>query len=1369
MADYVWVAEIDETQVIKALESIEKRIEQLTKVVENNFNRMEKSSVAAIKQMADLADRAFTDMSNSVNNSSAGVDRTISTYEKLEKQLVNLIAQKLKLAVGSEQTVRKFIDLTAAVSTTSEAFLLAVSQTDKLSKDQISLAEKLSRTEQTIQVFAKGLSQEGTNAAELTAEIKRLQGGLEALNDAQAQSTTEAQEMAEALNIERDAIASVAKQAQQLDTQLKNLLASELQSAAGADDNAKSFLRQAEAGAKSSNALSMAARQSGSLSEEQVALAERIAVVKQAITLLTDELSKEGANVDQVKAKIKDYAKELSNMETIQRRNVNASAEAAKAQAAAEKEFRRLVATFPEINNSLGKLTREYGAFSVRVGQAGTAQGQAQNRFLQVISTNQRLQAELQKLTEKYGSFTVAVDRATFAKKKLGDEFETMAKRAGFLGAIIGSLSGIILSRFITRLQMLGSQASQVFQNMIKESVATAESFEATGIAFRAIFEGSQEAADATFKFVRQLSKEFGVDVSSLAASFLPRVQNLEQLRQLSRLSAEILRLPAAVAQNKTQTDAIIALSEIMAGQPRSLQTRFNIPIEDTRRIKELQAELGLVDGLIVGLSEVTARLGVSFGDFANTTPILLGRVKESLRDLRDEAGKPIMEAFSKVLQETLKFMKENEEEINTVANAFGKLIATLAELTFEEIKEFLQNTDFSKLSEDIGALAQTARSIKDVTDLLGILFRVLKLLTPTGLGEAIAALLGIERRAITLGGVLTQLTQVIGILTAAFAGVIGGVAAFNDSMTKLIEGFVYHGESLNQFGKVLEFTKKGYIAGASAGLEWVETLKHAERVISSFGKSAKEAKEGIEKPIDNLDIADFIRGMTFAKEEIAKLRAEIDELQDTVIKPKMQEFDDDIQKRRMEIERDHLRRQFDMELDFSRKREDNARKTFDKISQIARIFQETDVSSLSRSDIDTENKRRIALLRDFISSIENAEEGLVDKLDDIRLAFRRSEEDAYKKDIRRQEDLEEQNAKKRIDLEKEYQRKIADIRRRFEFDAQEAIRENDAIKFLQLKRRTEFELENARRNRDEANKDLDEDADRKRQDLKKQLDRELEDARIAHRRKLEDLKIALNREIDAILEAERIQRREEEISEKHRREDFQRAYERRLEDYSAYIEERLSKLLQDLDAEFTTIKDHQKTIMDLEALYYKNSLGMMRKYSAERAKLLNSAGINAPSGMSDPATMIPRHRLVDEARRLVRAADPNNVELLRAILNMTKSQLIETIERFGGDLSKLFNTGGAIPREKGGKIYPGSTYLVGEKGPELLRTDFPGRIDPIRNSMSFPAMSSRPTSIDNRRIQQVDLSMLDPNYFSPIQLAIIENTVKQILLGAIS
>lgn len=866
-------------------------------------------------------------------------------------------------------------------------------------------------------------------------------------------------------------------------------------------------------------------------------------------------------------------------------------------------------------------------------------------------------------------------DRLERETKEAGEQTGQSADRMKAAHAVLAGAVAAVTNALIN----MGRRGVQALKDLLAESIQVAANFEGVEASFLNIFEGSKAAADATFKLMKAKSREIGIDLSQIYRRFLPQVGDLEQVDKLAEIAASL----AVLEPEQGIQGALLSLQDILVGEGTSLRKRYELPTDE---IFELQEAFGDVEGAILGLDKLLADRGVAFRQLSDIFQIAMNRMQIEFLHFRDAIGQPITEELNKQFRQILDFASENREELTLLAYAIGDVFTAIARLLGAEVEDFLADWDISQTIEDIELLAITIETLGEVIDAFqgtssdmtfGEKWANLGL-PISGNEEQVQEKFDASFMEATLKGIQIQAKlAIVAIenLRAAWNALLITTAGAQLALARIAIG-----KGLEDARQIMiETAKAADEALAQGAIEAGKRLTAMDEIVQKNTESIQERTKALEAATEaGEESANMIlrqnqaaRDLETAKEALAAAEKEVNE---------------EIE----QLETEALQRRMQLQIDYTRDVLDNEKKT-----------------SEARQD----------LTRDYIRQLEKIFRKGGDDLADSQTRRDRDIEDARRKHEQKIIDDEKKSAKKKLDIEEDYQRKLAEIRRKFDFDAEEAIRANDAVALMRIRRRMQFELNEARINRDE--KLEDEDKSRREEEERRDdgLERDIEAARIAYQRRIEDLDLALQREQRERRIAFAQELADIETQEKRRRETIDTEYQRNLEDLKRNLNLKRALLQESLDDEIEAV----------------------RLAEAEKYRLIAQGFLQAIS---------VQNQMLASAQNFM-----SNLATIMASGTFNTSGTPGVSRTPGG--------GGHRPRRAtGGPVRQGEPTLVGEPimgrpNPEIFVPGSDGYIFPLRNFMYSP-MSAMGAggSIDNSRNLSATMNFPDPNGLNPIQKA---------------
>lgn len=194
-----------------------------------------------------------------------------------------------------------------------------------------------------------------------------------------------------------------------------------------------------------------------------------------------------------------------------------------------------------------------------------------------------------------------------------------------------------------------------------------------------------------------------------------------------------------------------------------------------------------------------------------------------------------------------------------------------------------------------------------------------------------------------------------------------------------------------------------------------------------------------------------------------------------------------------------------------------------------------------------------------------------------------------------------DQHSQALIDIEKNYQRQLRDMQMKFEFDADEFARSRDAVGLLRLIRQHNFELKQAKTNRDDQVKDTNDSWEQQKKQLDEQRQEQLKALQEQEQKEAEERERAAERE-----------RQLQQLRDQWAREDRDRAY---------------AQQISDLIDQFQILKNTQDSglqgLMQQWEMYFGNLITVAQQRQAELNAILTPGSIpytgNGPGGTGVP------------------------------------------------------------------------------------------------------------------------------------------------------
>ena len=674
--------------------------------------------------------------------------------------------------------------------------------------------------------------------------------------------------------------------------------------------------------------------------------------------------------------------------------------------------------------------------------------------------------------------------------------FGNVTRQSLAMGAAIGAVSAGV-SKLIDLFVELGRRGVQALQSLVSESVRLAGNVQAARVQFEGFFsaggilspEEIDQAAGAIQNLAESLSVNLGLgldNATELVRRFLPQVENLEQLERLGELVLFLQTRQPEAAQFAAR-----AIEDAFGAAPQSLRRVFEIPESTIDRLKVLQDELGVVEGTLVALEELSDQFGFEGVEtVAGTFNFLNQQAQAFLEILGLAFGDPIVDVLTEALQSLSDIVSENRDEIIAIATVLGETAAAAAAFVATGIIEQLQNVDFEEVFKQVS-------EFKDTTLFLLEAF----------------------------GGIISSLSSfsdVAGIALSAFNPLI----TIWDTGSKILEEF---GIQFN----FLEFVF-GTISVAAAGVEAI--FKSLTSRVSFVARALDDIQElRISDALDNLKRAAEVaaetglRAMADRAEELRNRQAEITEESRTLTEVIGETSDageevaqsyvswinalNDVTEATSAAEKaqeDFNARLDELNEDLINKLEQINRASFENLSKIGKRF-----SDQVEDEITKNNDKVEDLWEKYFFDLEKLERTSNDK---------RAKE--ARENGRERNRIEQDARNKEAEILREFSRKRDEILREFNRSAITAARDRSIVGVLAAQDARDEALEEARIGRDE----------------------DLAESRIDAQQRIEEFRQQQKAETDEIGIAEENRARELEKALEFRLQQQQTAHERRLD-----------------------------------------------------------------------------------------------------------------------------------------------------------------------------------------------------------------------------
>lgn len=1314
----------------------------------------------------------------------------------VDTRFLDIYAEKLQAATRDDPLTQQILNQARAAGASKDEITDLVVETSKLSQADIELFQAEAQATRGIEALIAGLDR---SSASYNEQIQRIGALKQQLNAIQQQRLRN-------LDIDRRI-----REGQTVNEQhLKNLFAQQLQAAAGADDLTKKFIEQTRVNTTNVDTFRDLVSELGNLTPEQINYAEGIARTNEAIERLTRSLAAGEGGYESQREEIINLQKGLEKLRAeedaaassaerraallqqaadIAEAATQVEVQAAKKRAAAQEESRKTliknIRANKNVSSSVEDLINKYGELRVRFTDDNLSR--PEKEFRKIINSSKELRNvwdQLKKSTPNLdtrlnmGDLPKKIGSAADQSEKLEKNLKGVGKQAGITAAITFALVNAF-ERLISRVVEFGKQA-------IGTSSEVATKFELLEKSLENTLDTTEGGAAAALDEIRKISEEVGQDVSGLASAFIPLVGSWEELKSLSVVAAGLKELSTVTGKTATNAEIVRSIAEAQSGDLRSARQIFELTNQETDKIVEQYRSQGGA-GLIAGFEEVLEERGIDLEAIFNSLPNQLGQLEEKFRSFAGAIGAPLNEIFANedgtgAINRLNKFLEENREKFLDVADAIGFVIANVAEFLSTELIEYIENIDFDEIVNDILQFQNSLITIKSALDGFSF-FEFVR-----GFEEPL-------KPASLFVAVLEKINSIILAIPRAIAKGIDRVFG-----TSLEQVFVDVDEGFERIRtRVDEINEKfGSLQQVILTLRkvWVIVLKVMSTALAGF-------LSAILLPI-NLFINELNKAIEFAnatfQTNFEKIQpfdiSNINEATDAFfnVEGAAQATLDAIEANKEATEANT--EAFNEYVDATSNAElpgfpDRDYELSDTEREVLQDRLELELEYIDQT-LDLEEKlveERIDLEVKYQDKLADIRRGFTDDLFDLYRDFGRDRADLEEEFAEEIEDAEQESANKRAEIEREYLRKLQDLREQFQFDAQEAIRANDAIAFLRLRRKLAFDRRQAKIERDRELEDLAITERLKAEEREKARQRERDELKKDLQRDLQDLLINLQRQRrDARTERQR-QLRDLETDQKRQEEELQKSYERQLRDFNIAKEERLgsyddmiSRLLEEIETGNQSITNRESDFYELRLDNYQSFIdGFEAKtqyFSQLQEQALSVGGrlrerIEGIGEAISEIVVTPEERLRAAKQVAIRIVGEQGFGSLASAIS-NSSSLDDIVDLLRGSLPNpapflqkvIAAYRNATGRRFGGPVQKGRPYIVGEAGPELFMSGFSGKIVPLTNPANFtvpiPTGGSSANTYNNF---QNNFSMMDLSTLSPQQRAAVQQMIVNIML----
>jgi len=1072
--EYVYKIVVDDAEIQRTLDRVDQRIKTLATRADQSFAKIGSSMASGLSQTVQQAQQASQEIAQTEQRTGQQLQRT---YGQVGQAATQAYSQRRQEAVRTAQE-----EIRSAQQVVAEA-----KKVNQARQDELQGAKRAA-------VVIKACAKEKAAAAKVATRA-----------------------VTDQAKVERAARAEI---------NIANKTGNEVAIQMAQDKHKLTAQTLEDLSAEKSAAVESANAETAKIAKYETSQASRQTAATATAQAVTNATNQEKTAIRSLKTETRAAAREQRQLATRQKQG--------------QRAFIRTTKTYNQQRTALHNLAKRYGSFNVPLGKTSGTLNKQEKEVMDIIKSDKQLEAEIEKLIAKYGELDVAIERSTFRGGRpggiagtniQGQQFRQAgfaAQRFGIPGAaVLGeaamvgggagiAVAGVLLSvkALTTAFLSMGKAAFNALSGITRSATEAAKELEIASAQFTAFFQGDTQASEAAMNRLLDLSKELGENVVGIGRAFLPEVESLDQLEEVVKLATALARFQP----EQGMMGARIALQEALSGEFRSLQRRFEISPVAIDKIRQAYEASG-ISGFLEGLQTELSRTGRSVEDLSDTWGVAMGRVREMLRQIAAELGKPVVDEYKDQLNEINDELDRLEPDLMLIANAFGEVISKIVELVGTELQTFLESFDPQPVLE----LAESAfRVVSAIEAIISVAEPGAAASSSLGLAaEGLAGLmLSLEGWLLRVAKQMNSFrdefrdTLMFMVNSARITGrIIAMSGGFIDPLTP-IKGIT--GELTDQLDELYWSLEK---MEDLEPFDWDKKMAEYEARVEAFNdgldafadKLAESGDEGEQAANDFALLSQSMDAARVAAEDFAAAQEKVNEV--------LEEF------------------QIAADIKFEKILTNVARQSLD--DEIA--------AQRKLVDIEIKNRQKLAGIGvKYDQSVIDAAQELGDR-----------EADIARKNGRALLDLELDLADKRIELEKDYQNDLERLRDKFNFDAFEAILANDAKRLRQIRRRQSFEETQAKKDRDKDRRELEDEGTDRQAELEKQLARELEDARIVNGRKIRDLQQSLQRQLNAQEEARRKDIASSEQSEERKRNDLERSLARQLDDYRAWWNER--------------------------------------------------------------------------------------------------------------------------------------------------------------------------------------------------------------------
>ena len=271
------------------------------------------------------------------------------------------------------------------------------------------------------------------------------------------------------------------------------------------------------------------------------------------------------------------------------------------------------------------------------------------------------------------------VNNMAKATKLLEEEMKSAGRfgqtAAGGIGGLTSKITGLVSVAYLGKKALEGMfsainlSAARDVQEKTYQGLLNSEKI------------GAQFAEFARLHGKNSLLGQAGA--GSAFTSFLPMTRDLEQLKQLERLTQRLY----AKDPSQGQSGAVFAMKELLAGDTMSVKERYNMIGFDPQKIRDL-SNTGDIAGLIEYVDQMFNRFGATqnvVDKMADTMPVQMNILKDSIKSAFADTATPVMTNLSQVVKQLNADMEAGKFQpfINVMVNGMrmiGNGMAWVAE-----------------------------------------------------------------------------------------------------------------------------------------------------------------------------------------------------------------------------------------------------------------------------------------------------------------------------------------------------------------------------------------------------------------------------------------------------------------------------------------------------------------------------------------------------------------------------------------------------------------------------------------------------------------------------------------------------------------